>query len=198
MTASLLVFCALFASVLPQEEPKRPAAPVAPADVVEIGGQEMPGPGPEHAIFKEWQGTFDFVNKMRMGPDQPWMESKGVSTSKLEFGGFWLISRDEFQVMGAPFVGQGTMGYDPMKKKYVMSWVDSMTPHFTNAEGTYDAATKTMTLIGDMLDPATGTPVKTKFVTIIKSADEHVFQMLTPGHDGKDFLGMEATYKRRK
>ena len=56
------------------------------------------------------------------------MESKGIEKNELLKGGLWLISRFEGEVVGTPFTGIGTFGYDPAEKKYVGTWVDTMTP----------------------------------------------------------------------
>ncbi len=44
------------------------------------------------------------------------------------------------------FQGHGVYGWDPAKQKYVGTWVDPMRTFLSPMEGTWDAATKTMSL----------------------------------------------------
>ena len=46
---------------------------------------------------------------------------------------------------GTTFEGRGVTAWDGAKKKYVGAWTDSMSPGMGVSEGTYDAATKTLT-----------------------------------------------------
>jgi hypothetical protein len=95
--------------------------------------------------------------------------------------------------MGQPFEGRGATGYDPAKKKFVGTWVDTMTPGYYTVEATYDPATKTMTGTMEGPDPS-GQVTKTKQTTEWKDADTRVFTMFAP--DGATPM-MRITYKRR-
>ena len=59
---------------------------------------------------------------------------------------FWTVSLFESEFMGMPFRGRSTLGYDPQKKKWVGTWVDSMSPSMFVMEGGYDAAGKVLTM----------------------------------------------------
>ena len=105
---------------------------------------------------------------------------------------------------GQKFVGHGQMGYDPAKKKFIGTWVDSMSTSLAQMDGTYDEATKELTMVMTMADPATGKDTKAK--TVSKYMDDNTRQftmyMETPGVgdgwtevDGND---LQATAARRK
>ena len=154
----------------------------------------MPQPGPEHEMLKKDVGTWDATVEMFM-PGAPPSVSKGTETVTM-LGGFWQLSEFKSEMMGQPFEGRGTTGYDPAKKKYVGTWVDTMTPGYYTVEATYDAATKTMTGTMEGPRPDGGvTRVKTKETTEWKDADTRVFTMYAP--DGKAPV-MRISYKRRK
>jgi hypothetical protein len=153
----------------------------------------MPQPGPEHEMLKKDVGTWDATVEMFMEPGAPPSSSKGTETVTM-MGGFWQVSEFKAEMMGQPFEGRGAAGYDPAKKKYVGTWIDTMTPAYYTMEATYDAATKTMTSTMEGPDPS-GQVTKTKATTEWKDPDTRVFTMYGP--DGKS-AGMRITYKRRK
>jgi len=153
----------------------------------------MPAPGPEHAQLAKDVGTWDASIEMFMAPGAAPMVSKGTETVTM-LGGFWQLSEFKSEMMGQPFEGRGATGFDPAKKKYVGTWVDTMTPGYYTVEGTYDAATKTMTAVMEGPDPS-GAVAKTKQTTQWKDADTRVLTMFAP--DGTTPV-MRMTYKRRK
>jgi hypothetical protein len=147
-------------------------------------------PGPEHEGFKEAEGTWDATIKSKGG------ESKGTANYKVGLNGLWLLEHFKGDFGGMPFEGLGAMSYDPAKKKYVHAWVDSMATRPLVSEGTYDKATKTLTLSGDMPLPD-GKSMKVTMTTVMKDADSKVFTLTGAGPDGKEMEMLQITYKRR-
>jgi Protein of unknown function (DUF1579) len=161
-----------------------------------VAAQEMPKPGPEHEALKLDVGTWDAVVEM-LEPGKPPAVSKGTETVSVMTGGLWTVTDFKSTIMNAPFHGHGQNGFDPIKKKYVSTWVDSMSTGINFGEYTYDAKTKTMK--GFMEGPdMTGRMMKMSQTTEWKDADTRVFSMSMPGPDGKDVPTMRITYKRRK
>ena len=153
--------------------------------------QEAPKPGPEHEKLKELVGTWDAVVKFG---DQ---ESKGTMKWKMDLGGLWLVSEFEGEFAGGKFTGKGFDSYDPIKKKYVGVWFDSMSTSPMVSEGTYDKDGKVITMTGE--GPGQdGKPTKHKMTSDRKDKDTVVFTMFGPGPDGKEGPMMSITYKRRK
>jgi hypothetical protein len=153
--------------------------------------QEMPGPGPEHEALKRHEGEWIATVKSPEG------DSKGTMTSKVECGGLWLASDFRAEFGGMPFHGRGFDGYDPVKKKYVSVWVDSMSTRPMLLEGTMDAAKKTLTMIGEGPGPD-GKPVKYKNVTHFPDADHQTFTMHMVDADGKETKMFTIEYVRKK
>ena len=112
--------------------------------------QEADKAGPEHEALKQLVGTFDAL--VHAGPTP----EKGSVTTKLMDNGLWAVMDFQSQMMGMPFVGHEVIGYDLAKKKYVSTWVDSMTSHMFVSEGTWDAAKKTLTMTTLEPDPNLG------------------------------------------
>jgi hypothetical protein len=160
------------------------------------GAPPLPKPGPEHEVLKQDVGTWDATVEM-MEPGKPPAVSKGVETVSLIEGGLWTITDFKSTMMGAPFHGHGTNGFDPVKKKYVSTWVDSMSAGIYLGEATYDPKTKTLKGRMEGPDP-TGNPMKMNQTVEWKDPDSRVFTMFMPGPDGKDVPTMRISYKRRK
>ncbi len=100
--------------------------------------QEMPGPTAEHKQLVEqgageWEGTLTLLESGAPDVTVPAKETN------VAIGGFWIHSRFESTVMGMPFTGTAISGYDENKKKYVGTWVDSMSSYLAIMEGAMDA-----------------------------------------------------------
>jgi len=160
-------------------------------------GFPMPKPQKEHEFLKQFEGTWDSTTKFRMAADQPWMESKGTETNTL-LGGFWLLSESKGEMFGQPFRGVGTTGYDPYKKKYVSTWVDSMMPCLSIGEGTVDASGKVLTVAISSTDCESGKPCTMRMTQEVKDKDTTTWSMYMNGKDGKEFQCMTGESKRKK
>jgi hypothetical protein len=156
----------------------------------------LPKPGPEHALFKDLEGTWDAKVESFMGPGEP-VVSAGTEVNKVSCGGMCLVSEFKGSFMGTAFQGHGTSTWDVSKKKYVGSWTDSMSTGLTLSEGSYDAGTKTMTDWMEGPDLA-GNITKMKSVTTMKDPNTRIMEMHNVGADGTETLGMRITYTRKK
>ena len=66
--------------------------------------------------------------------------------------------------MDKPFSGVGTTGYDNTKKKFVGTWIDSMSTGIMRSEGTADPTGKVITAQAVGSDPLTGKESRTRIV----------------------------------
>jgi hypothetical protein len=153
--------------------------------------------GEPHRRLTGMEGTWDAEVSMWMAPGQPPSKSSGTSVNKAILGGRWIEQRFTGSAMGQPFQGVGYTGYDNTKKKYVSTWMDSMSTAMMVSEGTFDAAGKVMTQTSTMLDPMTGKPTQSKGVMRIVDNDHHVYEMWE-SHGGKENKTMEIHYRRKK
>ena len=84
----------------------------------------MPKPTPEHERLARDVGTWDATIKSWMqGPGSEPSVPKGVEVAKMMPGGLWVLSEFHGKFGDAAFHGQGQTGYDPVKKKYIGTWV---------------------------------------------------------------------------
>jgi hypothetical protein len=158
--------------------------------------QELPKPGPEHKVLEMDAGTWDASVEMMTAPGAPPMTGKGTETSTIGCSGLCLITDFKGDFGGMPFHGHGTTTWDPAKKKYVGTWVDSMSMGLALSEGNYDAATKRVTSIMDGPDMSGGR-TKSKAVVEYKDANTRVMSMATIQADGKEVPTMKITYTKK-
>ena len=99
--------------------------------------QDMPAkPTAEHKILMSEEGTWDAtVKSYKNGPESEPSVSKGVEVNTVVTGGLWLTSVFKGDFEGMAFEGRGQFGYDPIKKKYVGTWIDSFSPSLTGPRG---------------------------------------------------------------
>jgi hypothetical protein len=160
----------------------------------------MVKPTAEHEILTAEAGTWTAkIKAWSPGDNGPPAESEGKEVNHM-VGGLWLASDFTGELGAVDFHGHGITGYDPSKKKYVGSWVDSMSPTLIALEGTYDAATKTLTLEGKTGDPAMGGPFDIK-TTSTQTADgtRTMTMSMKGGPIGDTYVKlMEVQYTRVK
>ncbi|MEM8677801.1 MAG: DUF1579 domain-containing protein [Planctomycetota bacterium] len=158
---------------------------------------QLPTATAEHKIFEMEEGDWDAAITMFMGPAGPFdppQQSKGRESNRM-IGDFWIVSDFSGNFEGLAFTGQGRFGYDVEQKKYVGSWIDSMSPHATKMIGTYDAATKTMTYETTGVGMG-GVPTKGKNVVVYGDQDRTMTMYITaPGSD-EMIKAMEIVYTK--
>jgi hypothetical protein len=169
---------------------------LAVSGVAVAQGPPMPQPSPQHEILKRDVGTWDATMQIWPTPDAAPMTAKATEKNELLEGGMWLVSRFESDFEGMSFAGRGAFGYDPLEKKYVGGWIDSMSPYLTISKGDYDPATKTMTMIAEARD-MTGKPVIQKQVSRFVDDDTRTFEIQQQGDDGTFWKMLDIQYKRR-
>ncbi len=173
---------------------------VASAPSASAMAQESPKPTAEHKVLASDEGTWDAtIKSFTAGPDAEPTISKGSEVNTVLTGGLWVLSRFEGDFSGMKFEGRGQFGFDPIKKKYVGTWIDSLSPNLSVLEGEYDPKTKTMTYVGEGIGPDGKTKYTQKMVTTTKDDGSRVFNLYMKFEGAKDEIKfMEVTYQKRK
>jgi len=154
-------------------------------------------PGPEHEVLATMVGKWKTVSKSWVGPGDP-LVSEGTAEGELILGGRYLVLKSAGTMMGQPFEGMELLAYDRRAGEYVAYWMDNFgTSIYPMHSGSYDAATKTMTLKAEWPMPGESKPIPYRLTTRTLDADTHVFTMIAM-RDGKDATEMEITYTRMK
>jgi len=164
---------------------------------------EMAKPGENHKMLEASVGSWAYKVKWWMRPDAAPMESSGTCSIKSVMDGRYFISENrgtmpmpgpDGKMMDVGFQGMGTEGYDNAKKKFVASWIDNMGTGIMMMEGSYDAAAKTMTYVGEE-EPVPGTKLKMRQVVKFTDKDHHMMEFYEV-HGGAEVKVMEITYAR--
>ena len=165
---------------------------------------ELGKPGENHKLLAEMAGNWNYTMKMMMDPTtgKP-SESKGTATRKAIFDGryFTFEVSGKFDMPGKDgkpmtmnFKGMAIEGYDNVKQKFFSSWIDNMSTLNMNAEGTYDAATKTFTYMAEC-EMMPGMKTKIREVIKVTDKDHHTFERYEDRGQGETKT-MEIAYTR--
>ena len=158
---------------------------------------QPPKPQKEHEWLQQVVGEWDSEGDIPAQPGQPAMKTKGSESGRM-VGGFWAMLENKGEIMGAPFTGILTLGYDPQGKKYVGTWIDSMSNYLWRYQGSVDASGKVLTL--DTEGPSHGEPgklAKYQESIEIKSKDHKVFTSKVK-KDGEWVTFLTVHYRRKK
>ncbi len=201
-------------STFAQETAASPAAASAPAanappDQAEMMKQmmEMAKLNENHKLLASLDGTWSYTVKMWMDGDTSKKpeESKGTAVRKSIMDGRYVVMNvtgnmempgPDGKMKKVTFKGQGTEGYDNVKKKFIGTWMDNMGTGIMTSEGDYDPATKTFTYTGEyaMLPGMTQ-----KIREVVKLDDKnHMTFEWYEDRGGKEAKTMEIDYTRKK
>lgn len=152
-------------------------------------------PGPEHKTLETWVG--DWSAKIRMfAPGAPPTEGVGSASITSVYGGRYLKEEFNGEVLGQPFQGTSFTGFDNVSKKFVGTWIDSMSTGIAIVEGVWDAASNSYKYEMTHNDPVTGKQKHSKLVVKAVDRNSHVSEFLEE-QNGKWVKTMEITYTRK-
>ncbi|MGE0200994.1 MAG: DUF1579 domain-containing protein [Candidatus Melainabacteria bacterium] len=148
----------------------------------EMSAMQMPQPTEEHAWLKQLVGTWDSQVETMASPAGPGEKSAATEVVK-PLGEFWVTNDVDGTMMGKPYQGQMTIGYDADKDKYVGSWIDSMTGTAWHYEGVVDG--NKLVLEAEGTCPMMNKPMKMKEITELKDANHKEMTSLMLGENGE-------------
>jgi len=129
---------------------------------------QMPQPTAEHGALMELVGEWNVQCTYAMAPGEE-MTCEAKETIE-PVGAFWTVSLFQSEMMGMPFTGRCTTGYDPRRSLWIATWVDSMSPHMFVMEGTFDEAGRVLTMTSE--GPAPGSGDLTDYRSIMELLDD--------------------------
>jgi hypothetical protein len=151
-------------------------------------------PHTEHEWLKQLAGEWTTSAEAMIEPGKPPFKCEGTESSRI-LGGLWYIGESNSKPMGTPVTGIITIGYDPDKKKFVGSWVDTMQHRMWTYEGTLKKDTLTLEADG----PHPTDPSKTtKYRDVIELKGKDQKQMRSSMQmDGKWVQFMTMDFQRK-
>jgi len=153
----------------------------------------------QHEWLRQFLGSWAFEGECVMAPDQPPMKSSGTESVRM-LGDLWIIAESSGKMPdGSTMNAIMTLGYDPVKKKFVGSWVGSPMTCLFVYEGELDAAERVLPL--NCEGPSWEDPSKTmryQDVWELHPDGTRVLRSQGLGPDGKWVQFMSATYRKMK
>jgi hypothetical protein len=150
-----------------------------------------------HKMMESWAGTWTSEITSWEKPGAAPQTSPGSAEFKSVMNGMFLEGVHTSTMMGMPFEGHSTMGYDNMKKKYISSWIDNMGSQIMTMEGTWDAATKSLTMTGKCYNPSFGKECGMREVFKPIDDNNQVMEMYGPGPGGEwKMIEIKSTRKK--
>ena len=150
-----------------------------------------PAPTEQHAMLLElvgqWEGTITMYADG--APGEPARATEIVKP----IGEFWTMTHFQCDYMGMPFAGHAQNGYDPVKKEFIGTWIDSAQPNMSIMAGGYDADQKKLTYRWDAAD-MTGKVVPHRSETVYGKGSYVAEYFLG---DGEGTKSMEIKMKRK-
>jgi len=159
--------------------------------------QKLATPGAPHKMLANLQGAWATRTRGWMEPDKPPMEGTGTCEQKMILGGRYLQQEYTSEMMGSPFTGINLIGYDNHTRKYVSTWIDSMSTGIYYFEGTASADGKTITQENRYDDPVRG-PTLWRSMTRIVDDNTLEYEMYLTSKGGKEEKMMEMTVTRKR
>ncbi len=188
LTLLLAALTLMLAAVVVAEEPKKPEAPA--------GMEGMPQMGATEEVKKlavDMVGDWDVTMKMRMGPTEPWMESKGTCKWEAILDGSVLQQTYESPVMGMPFKGIGWLAYNRETKMWTNAWADN----FGGTVSFYLGKTVGEKIVFEGKETMMGKEYFTRMTTTTVKPGTIEWNSET-SEDGKTYwISMEATYTKK-
>jgi hypothetical protein len=169
-----------------------------PDSVMMKNWEQYMTPGKEHQMMASWDGEWSGNVTMWNSPGTAPSTSNMEATNKMVMGGRYQQSNITGTMMGKPFEGMSTMGFDNAKKEFFSTWVDNMGTGVLMTTGKWDDASKSITFTGKSTDPTTLKDYDFKEVVTVPDNDHQLMEMYGPGPDGKEFKSVEIRLTRKK
>lgn len=154
-------------------------------------------PAAQHAWLQRLVGEWTCTVEAAMDEGLPPMTFESTESVR-SIGGLWIVAESRGELAGSPFASMLTLGYDPEKKAFVGSWIDTMHTHLWTYTGQLDEASGTLTL--DTEGPSfeqPGTMGRYRETLQLVAPDHKVFTSSYEKADGTFEPFMRAEYRRK-
>ena len=191
----IVVLSMLVAMPLVADE-KKSSKPMSPEEMMETY-TKLATPGQQHHLLVSLAGSWTTNNKEWMDPQKQPVESTGSVEATMILGGRFLQQVIDGTMHGKPHTGIWTIGYDNLLKRYVSTWIDSMSTQIFHMDGTASADGRTITFTGQHAEVGGG-HMSHRAVWKIADSNNQEFIMYGAHHGAAEIKMMEVIYTRKK
>lgn len=154
-------------------------------------------PTDPHTVLHKEVGTWKTETTWwPKGPDGPVFKCTGTEINETIGDGLWVVREFSGKLGEHTYEGSGQYGYNPKTKKYLGTWVDSISFHVTIMEGTYDAEKNELIMHSEKQNHE-GDVFESRSVTTYDGDDKKSLVIYAKQPDGKEFKMFEATSVRQ-
>lgn len=154
--------------------------------------------GDEYKLLKSLVGEWSYHASAVVAPGEDPMTCEGAETTRA-FGDNWFICNLEGQMGDVKVSGIMTLGYDPVQKKYIGTWIDSVNKHMFIYDGSLDETGKVLSLLTS--GPDFADPTKTRQMKDVIELIDNDHRTLTSymlDDSGAWVQFMKSEYTRKK
>ncbi len=173
-----------------------PAQPLDSAAMMKAWGEYMT-PGEQHKMLAAQNGKWEGKITMWMSPGAPPSYSKGTAVNQMIMGGRYQEAKFTGTFDNMPFEGKSIVGYDNIKKVFISTWIDNMGTGVMVTEGPWDAASKSITFTGKMVDPTTGKECSIREIMTFIDDKHQKMEMFNTPAGSKEYKSMEIEYTKK-
>ncbi|WP_435008413.1 DUF1579 domain-containing protein [Tundrisphaera lichenicola] len=170
---------------------------LAQAGIAAAQGENPGSPGEEHRRLEPLVGRWDVSVIYKLGPD---VERKGTAESEARWvlDGRFLRQDYTSKLGNRPFEVVQFLGFDRRKGKFLELRMDNLDTGLMHNEGTISADGKTITCLGDRIDPASGKSRRLRTVTTLEDADHYTLEWFLEGDDGQEQKTVTLSHTRKR
>ncbi|MBT0608657.1 DUF1579 domain-containing protein [Aequorivita echinoideorum] len=154
-------------------------------------------PGEPHQWLAKEEGTWNAEMTFWMGPDAPPEKANSTANIKMILGGRYQEAVYTGEMMGMPFEGRSTIGYDNAAKKWTSTWIDNMGTGIMIMNGTSEDGGKTSNFEGTFVDPMTGKEKKMRETYTVVDENTRKMEMFNQAPNGSEYKSMEILLTRK-
>ncbi|MFB9078044.1 DUF1579 domain-containing protein [Flavobacterium procerum] len=158
--------------------------------------QEYATPGNEHKLMAAETGTWNCDMTFWYEPNAKPEKASSVANVKMILGGRYQEANYSGTIMGAPFEGKSTLGYNNASKEFTTTFIDNMGTGIMVAIGKYDENAKKIEFKGEAVNPVNGK--KTPYREIYTIVDDNTRKAeMFDVKNGTEYKSMEIVMKRK-
>jgi hypothetical protein len=156
-------------------------------------------PGAMHRLLAKANGQWKESISTWQSPSAQPQKTASTCVNTMILGGRYQQSVHKGTIMGMPFEGISTIGYDNVRKEFVSTWIDNMGTGFMEMAGTFDSIANVIHFKGTTTDPISGRTSDVREDFKFLTNDTQLLEMFAPQMAGKpEFKVMEIKLTRSR